>query len=241
MVVKTHQAAALPQPSRRGSQSPTSALWSHWYYIWLLFQYIHNDCEILRTRVLWEPHGFPSIKDVDIGTILQTLRAWWSGRLSLREPESAPTQGFFVLAIVSLIPHWMGTSECRQLYTFSTLSPAQFLFGPLSLPRCKSTSNYPTADTYMCMPHTQKDMIRKHSTPRQLCFFVSRPSKRSQPCTVLQSFQSVSSCGSVLKSFSRFPLIWQPLRRWRDWPWVPRLYRFLFPTEFDQVVPNVIV
>lgn len=89
---------------------------------------------------------------------------------------------------------------------------------PLSFCLALIASNYPTADTYMCM-HIQKGMIRKHRTPRQLCF-VSRPSKRSQPCKGLQSFQSLSSCGSVLKSFSCFPLVWEPLRRWRDWPWV---------------------
>lgn len=100
----------------------------------------------------------------------------------------------------------MGTSECRQLYTFSTLNPAQFLFGPLSHPRCNSTSNYPTADTYMCMPHIQKDMIRKHRTPRQLCFFVSRPSKRSQPCKVFTELSKSEFLWISLEKLQLFPI-----------------------------------
>lgn len=77
----------------------------------------------------------------------------------------------------------------------------------------------------------RKDMIRMYWTPRLLCKVFSGVYAPSEASLVKWPVWE-----TVLKSFSCFPLSWEPLRRWRGWPWVPTLYQFLFPTEFDQVV-----
>lgn len=90
MVVMTHEAAVFPQCHNHSvveasaslqDTDPTDIIFGccllllfHWNLF--RFQHIHNFCEILRMCALWEPHGSFPIKAT--GTILPTLRAWWS-------------------------------------------------------------------------------------------------------------------------------------------------------------------
>lgn len=72
----------------------------------------------------------------------------------------------------------MGTSECRQLYTFSTLNPPQFLFGPYLFQDANPLQTIPL-QTLICACTNKKAWSASIGHPDNCVSLVAPPSEAS--------------------------------------------------------------